>query len=56
MKRKSLIVSILFLAFVLGGALLTVNQTIGAEVKTLTAAKVAKAPAALDDPAWKKAN
>jgi hypothetical protein len=55
MKRKSLIVSILFLAFVLGGALLTVNQTIGAEVKTLTAAKVAKAPAALDDPAWKKA-
>jgi len=55
MKRKSLIVSTLFLALVLGGTVLTVNQTTGADVQTLTAARVSKAPAALDDAAWQKA-
>ena len=55
MKRKSLIVSTLFLALVLGGTVLTVNQTTGADVQTLTAARVSKAPATLDDPAWQKA-
>ena len=55
MKTKALIVSTLFLAFMIGGAVLTVNHAIGAEMKTLTAARVAKAPTALDDPAWKKA-
>jgi len=55
MKRKTLLVSTLFLAFVVGGTLLAVNQTTGAEVQTLTAARVSKAPAALDDAAWQKA-
>jgi len=55
MKRKSLIISTLFLAFVLGGTLLTVTQTTGADVQALTAARVSKAPAALDDAAWQKA-
>jgi hypothetical protein len=55
MKRKALIVSTLFLALVLGGTHLTVTQTTGADVQTVTAARVAKAPAALDDPAWQKA-
>jgi len=55
MKRKSLIVSTLFLALVLGGTVLSVNQTTGADVQTLTAARVSKAPATLDDPAWQKA-
>jgi hypothetical protein len=55
MKRKTLIVSTLFLAFVLGGTPLTVNQTTGADVQTLTAARVSKAPAALDDATWQKA-
>jgi Ethylbenzene dehydrogenase len=55
MKRKTLLVSTLFLAFVVGGTLLAVNQTTGAEVQILTAARVSKAPAALDDAAWQKA-
>ena len=55
MKRKSLIVSTLFLALVLVGTLLTVTQTTGADVQTLIAPRVSKAPAALDDAAWQKA-
>ena len=55
MKKKSLIVSTLFLGLVLVGTLLTVTQTTGADVQTLTAARVSKAPAALDDAAWQKA-
>jgi Ethylbenzene dehydrogenase len=55
MKRKTLIVSTLFLALVLGGTVLTVNQTTGADMQTLTAARVSKAPTALDDAAWQKA-
>jgi hypothetical protein len=55
MKTRTLLLFALFLVLTVGIVAVTVNQTIGAEVKTLTAAKVAKAPAALDDPAWKKA-
>jgi hypothetical protein len=55
MKRKMLIVSTLLLAFIIGGTALTVNQASGADMQTLSAARVSKAPAALDDPAWQKA-
>ena len=55
MKAKTLIISALFLAFVMGGMALMADRVTGAGIQTLMAAKVAKAPAALDDPLWQKA-
>ena len=39
----------------LGGMLLSSNKVLGAAKLTLTAVKVKKAPAGLDDPVWEKA-
>jgi hypothetical protein len=55
MKAKTLIISALFLAFVMGGMALMADRVTGAGIQTLMAAKVAKAPVALDDPLWQKA-
>ncbi|HSM90441.1 MAG TPA: ethylbenzene dehydrogenase-related protein, partial [Desulfobacterales bacterium] len=55
MKAKTLIIYALFLAFVMGGMALMADRVTGAGIQTLMAAKVAKAPAALDDPLWQKA-
>lgn len=55
MKSKTLILSVFFLAFTIAGLALTADRVTGAAMQTLTASKVPKAPASLDDPAWEKA-
>ena len=44
MKAKTLIISALFLAFVIGGMALMADRVTGAGIETLMAAKVAKGP------------
>jgi len=55
MKRKTLVISILFLAFVVVGVTLTGDPATGTGMQTLTAARVPKAPTTLDDAVWQKA-
>jgi hypothetical protein len=55
MRKKTLLSILLCLAFVAGGLLFNTNEVTGAAKEILTAAKVKKAPAGLDDPAWQKA-
>jgi len=55
MSRKVLLSILLCLTFVAGGLFFNTNEVTGAAKETLTAAKVKKAPAGLDDPAWQKA-
>jgi hypothetical protein len=47
---------IICLALVAGGLLIGTDEVTGMAKQTVTAAKVKKAPAGLDDPVWQKAN
>ncbi|MFO7496008.1 MAG: ethylbenzene dehydrogenase-related protein [Desulfobacterales bacterium] len=55
MKAKNLIVSALLFVFIMSGMALMADRVTGAAIQTLTAAKVAEAPANLDDAVWQKA-
>ncbi len=55
MPKKALLSILLCLVFVAVGLFFNTNTVIGAAKETLTAAKVKKAPAGFDDPAWQKA-
>ncbi len=55
MRNKALLTILLCLAFVAGGLLVNTIEVTGAAKEILTAAKVKKAPAGLDDPVWQKA-
>lgn len=55
MKGRKLIIFTMFLALVLGALALVGDRATGASTQTLTAARVPKAPTALDDPIWQKA-
>jgi hypothetical protein len=55
MSKKVIFVMIVCLTLVAGGMLIGTDEVTGAAKQTVTAAKVKKAPAGLDDPAWQKA-
>ncbi len=55
MNSKIVISLTLIMALILGGMLLDLHEVFGAAKLTLTAVKVQKAPAGLDDPVWGKA-
>ena len=55
MKSKMLILSSLLIVLVAAGVGLMADRATGAAIQALAAAKVAKAPANLDDAAWQKA-
>jgi hypothetical protein len=55
MKGRKVIMFTAFLALVVGALALVEDRATGAGPQTLTAARVAKAPTALDDPIWHKA-
>ena len=55
MSKKVILSIIICLTLVAGGMLIGTDEVTGAAKQTLTAAKVQKAPASLDDPAWQEA-
>ena len=55
MSKKVILCMIICLTLVAGGMLIGTDEVTGAAKQTVTAAKVKKAPASLDDPAWQKA-
>lgn len=55
MSEKRIHGMILCLVLIAGGMLIGIDEVTGAAKQTVTAARVDKAPAALDDPAWQKA-
>lgn len=55
MSKKVILSMIICLTLVAGGMLIGTDEVTGAAKQTVTAAKVKKAPAGLDDPAWQKA-
>jgi len=56
MSKKFILSMIICLALVAGGLLIGTDEVTGMAKQTVTAAKVKKAPAGLDDPVWQKAN
>ncbi|MFO7496338.1 MAG: ethylbenzene dehydrogenase-related protein [Desulfobacterales bacterium] len=55
MKTKTLILSVVLIVFVIGGMTLITDRATGSAIQALTAVKIAKAPATLDDDVWQKA-
>lgn len=55
MSKKFILSIIICLALVAGGLLIGTDEVTGMAKQTVTAAKVEKAPAGLDDPVWQKA-
>ena len=55
MSKKIILAMIICLTLVVGGMLIGTDEVTGAAKQTVTVAKVKKAPAGLDDPAWQKA-
>ena len=55
MSKKVILSMIICLTLVAGGMLIGTDEVTGAAKQTVAAAKVKKAPAGLDDPAWQKA-
>lgn len=55
MNGRVVIILTVAMVLFLGGMLLSSNKVLGAAKLTLSAVKVNKAPAGLDDPVWKKA-
>ena len=56
MSKKFILSMIICLALVAGGLLIGTDEVTGMAKQTVTAAKVKKAPAGLNDPVWQKAN
>lgn len=56
MSKKFILSIIICLALVAGGLLIGPDEVTGMAKQTVTAAKVKKAPAGLNDPVWQKAN
>ena len=57
MRIKSNFVFVLSLTLAIGAAfIINSHEVVGASKQTVTAVKVKKAPASLNDPAWQKAN
>jgi hypothetical protein len=55
MSKKIILSMIICLALVAGGLLIGTDEVTGMAKQTVSAAKVKKAPAGLDDPVWQKA-